>query len=259
MSINVAKTIPLGPVNAYWNNVRLGSPKTQATVRYSKETIQAGIEDVGLNVMSHKTKEICEVDVIVADMKPEQMRYAFDQVASYDARATISTVPYDESTSTVFRFKENIKMSGTAAVILAETGFITSTIMVFASDYNNTPAGYTKGTDFTATEDTGSIARIGGDIDDGETVIVEYNQTATCKRIAAGGLLPDFEAALKLVHYCEDGKIVQFDAYRAKKIGASDIAIQMAAEFGGIAMTFHILADLSKTPGKQLFTWSKEA
>ena len=33
----------------------------------------------------------------------------------------------------------------------------------------------------------------------------------------------------------------------------------MAAEFGGIAMTFMLLADLTKKPGKQLINWAKEA
>jgi len=61
------------------------------------------------------------------------------------------------------------------------------------------------------------------------------------------------------VHINDNGKNVQFYAHRAKKIGASDIAISMADAFAGIPMTFHVLADLTKPIGKQLFEWSVEA
>ena len=141
-----------------------------------------------------------------------------------------------------------------------QSSFDSGTISVFKSDYSNTPDGYTKGTDYTATAATGSVARLtGGAITDGETVIIEYNEAATAARIAAGGLMADFEAPLRIVHYLNNGKVLQFYAYRAKKIGASEVAIQMAAEFGGIPETFHLLADMSQTPGKQLFYWAEEA
>ena len=74
MSTNVAKTLPIGPCEIYWNDVRLGSPKSQATIRYNKETVQAGLEDAGLNVISHKIKETAEVDVVIADFKIDQLR-----------------------------------------------------------------------------------------------------------------------------------------------------------------------------------------
>ena len=259
MSTNVAKTIPIGPCEIYWNDVRLGSPKSAATIRYNKETVQAGLEDSGMNEISHKTKETCEVDVVIADLKLSQMRYALDQVADFANQSTISTAAYDASTSTVFRFKENHKLSGTDAITVDQASFDTSTIMVFKSDYSNTPDGYTKGTDYTATAAAGTVARLaGGSITDGETVIIEYNEAATATRLGAGGLMADFEAALRIVHTLNDGKKLQFYGYRAKKIGASEVAIQMAAEFGGIPATFHLLADLSKTPGKQLFYWAQE-
>jgi hypothetical protein len=64
--------------------------------------------------------------------------------------------------------------------------------------------------------------------------------------------MADFEAELVLTHQTDNGKYMTFRFYRAKKMGASDIAIQMAAEFGGVAMTFKVLADMTKAPGKQL-------
>ena len=74
-----------------------------------------------------------------------------------------------------------------------------------------------------------------------------------------GGERADFEAELKLVHILDSGKLAQYTGRRAKKIGASDVAINMAAEFGGIAMTFMLLADLTQAPGKQLGYWAVEA
>ena len=72
MSKSVASTLPVGPVSIYWNDKRMGSPKSQATVRYNKETVQSGLEDAGVNVLSHKTKETCEVDVVIADFKSQK-------------------------------------------------------------------------------------------------------------------------------------------------------------------------------------------
>ncbi len=260
MSTAVAQTIPIGPVEAYWNNIRLGSPMTQATVRYSKETVQAGLQDTGQNAISRKFKETAEIDIIVADIKMDQLQYVYDQVTGWDARTTIQTGVYAASTSDVFRFKEEQTLDGTANITLDRTGFEAGTIKVFKSDWSNGPDGYTSATDFTADNTAGTVARLsGGVITDGQTVYIEYNQSATCTRITAGGKLPDFEAVLRLVHYTEGNKALQLHAWRAVHIGASDFAIQQAAEFGGIPMTFHLLADLTKKPGKQLFDITLEA
>jgi hypothetical protein len=257
---SVASTLPIGPVNIYWNNVRMGSPKSQATVRYNKETVQAGLEDTGMNALSHKTKETCEVDVVVNDFKIGQLRYVYDAANEFAASPVINDIAYKASTSTVMRFNEVHKMSGTANITVDQAGYMTGTIMVFKSDWSNTPDGYAKGTDYTSTGAAGTVARIGtGDIADQDTVYIEYNESATVSLIGAGGPLADFEANLRLVHKLDNGKQLQFYAYRAKKIGASDIAIAMADEFGGIPMTFHILADLAQPVGKQLFKWSEEA
>lgn len=260
MSKAVAQTLLTGPVEVYWNDVRMGSPKSQAAFRYNKETVQAGLEDSGVNVMSHKTKETCEIDVVLADFKNHQLRYVYDAATEFAATPAINTIAYDASTSTVMRFKELHEMSGTSNITLDQAGYMTGTIMVFKSDWSNTPDGYTKGTDYTSTGAAGTVARIAtGDIADGDTVFIEYNESATVSLTGAGGQLADFEAPLRLVHIDDSGKQVQFYAYRAKKIGASDMAISMADEFGGLPMTFHILADLAQPVGKQLFHWTKEA
>lgn len=260
MSRAMAANLPIGPVQVYWNDVRLGSPKSQATVRYNKDTVQQKDEQTGQPVMSHKTGETCEVDVVIADFMPAQMRYIYDQATGYATPGTINTVNYESAGSEVFRYREDHKLSGTDSITVNGAGYESGTVKVFKSDFSNAPDGYTKGTDWTGTNTVGTVARLGGgSITDGETVIVEYNQSSTASVNYAGGERSDFEAKLRLVHELDSGKRLQFYAYRAKKTGASDIAIQMAAEFGGIAMTFVCLADLAQAPGKQLFKWAEEA
>ena len=259
MSKAVAATKPIGPCEIYWGDVRLGSPKSAATFRYNKETVQFALEDSGVNVGSHKTMETMEVDVMLDDFKNAQNRYTYDAANEFAAAPVINAIAYDESTSTVIRFREDHELSGTASVTLDQAGYTSGTIMVFSSDWSNTPDGYTQGTDFTATVSSGSLKRIGAGITDLSTVHVEYNYTATVSRLGVGGQLADFEATLRIVHINDNGKNVQFYAHRAKKIGSSDIAISMADAFAGIPMTFHVLADLTKPIGKQLFEWSVEA
>ena len=260
MSRAMAATLPIGPVQIYWNDVRLGSPKSAATVRHNKDSVPQKDEQTGQMVMSHKTGETEEVDVVIQDFQLDQMRYALSQATGYATPSIINTVNYSASTSTTFRYREDQTLSGITAVTLDGAGFESGSIKVFKGDFSNAPDGYTSGTDFTSTSSTGNVARIAsGDITDGDTVIVEYNQSATSVSLFTGGERADFEAELKLVHILDDGKLLQYTGYRAKKIGASDVAINMAAEFGGIAMTFILLADLTKAPGKQLSNWAKEA
>lgn len=258
MSRTVAKTLPIGPIQAYWNDVRLGSMRSQMVVRYNKETVNGRLEDNGSDIISKKIGETCEVDLFVADLKLEQMKYIFDQADSY-TNTTISSENYTATTTSTMRSKENITFTGTAWSTLSEAVFLTTTIKVFNSEYSNTPDGYTDETDFTACCVTGNIARIeGGDIATGATVVVEYNANVTVSKISVGGTLFDFEGALRCIHYLADGKKFQFYAPRAKHIGASDTAIQIAAPYEGQAMTFKILADMSLPPKEQLFVWSEQ-
>jgi hypothetical protein len=103
------------------------------------------------------------------------------------------------------------------------------------------------------------VKRLGAStIADLETVKVFYNQSATADSVLVGGKFADFEAELRLVHILDSGKALQFRFFRAKKSGASDVAINMADAFPGIPMTFHCLADLTQAPGQQLFRIDKE-
>jgi len=245
----------MGPSQVYWNDVRLGSPKSQATLRYTKETVQAALEEAGLNVISRKVKETMEVDVVIADLKLDQMRYVYDQAASFASRSTIRANAYIATTTVTMRFKETPFLSGTVAVTLRRAGFV-GTPVVMKSDYSET---YTKGTDWTGTASVGTVALVsGGGITDPSSVHVFYNQSATVERLDAGGELADFEAVLRVVHELDDGKALEFYAYRTHKIGASEIAIQMAAEFPGEPMTFHCVGDLAQPVGRQLFRFLKE-
>lgn len=260
MSKAVAQTIFVGPCNIYWGDVRMGSPMSQASFRYNKETVQAGLEDSGVNVMSHKVKETLEVDVVLADFKNHQNRYVYDQAVKFAAAPAISTIAYDASTATVIRHQEIQQLNGTTAITVDGASFLTGTIMIFKSDWSNTPDGYTRGTDWTATSSVGTVTRIeGGDIADGDTVYIDYNSTTTVSLLGLGGQMADFEGTLRIVHEDDSGKMLQFYAHRAKKIGASDIAISMADQFAGIPMTFHILANMTKPVSKQLGEWSVEA
>lgn len=258
MSQAVAGTLPIGPVQAYWNGVILGSPKTQATIRYNKETVQYGLEDSPVYAGSYKNRETCEVDIVIADLKVDQLRYVYDLANDITTRSVLKTTVYEATEAVVLFYKEELVLTGTVPVAVGQAGIaVTSTVAVLSSEL----VPYTKTTDWSITDAAaGTIVRqTAGSITDGETVIVHYEQSATAASIFAGGVFTDFEAELRLVHILDTGKRLQFKAPRARHIGASDIAIQVAAEFGGVPMTFHLLADHSEAPGKQLFQWSKEA
>jgi len=256
MSVAVAKKIPMGPCQIYWNNVRLGSPKSQASFRYTKETVQAGLEDHGLNIISRKTKEVMEVDVVIGDFDLSNLKYVYDAATGFDAVGTISTNAYSATASVIQRYKEELTLIGTTAGTLARAGFISGTVTVWNSEFTTS---YTRGTDWTGTAAVGTVGReSSGDITDGDTVYVEYNLTSTVSILRGGGQLADFEAVLLITHEMDGGKLLQFRGHRAKHIGASDAAISMAAEFSGVPMTFHLLGDLSKNPGIQLFEWTEE-
>lgn len=257
MSRAANEFLPIGPVQVYWNNVRLGSPKSQAMVRYNKETVQYGYEDSTVNIGSYKFKETCEVDVTIADLVNKQLRYVYDQSTSYTSRTAPNSTTYVSASTTVFRFREEQKLTGTTAVVVDQAGFDTSTVTLMKSDYTTE---YTKNTDYKLSG-TNAIKRFsaGCSITDGETVIVMYNQSATASVVLAGGNFFDIEAPLRLVHILDSGKTLQFYAPRAKRIGASDVAINMTEAFPGYAMTFHLLGDMTKPQGKQLFMWSKES
>ncbi|MFA4971746.1 MAG: hypothetical protein WC683_03985 [bacterium] len=258
MSQAAAKTIPIGPCNVYWGDKRLGFTRGAVTIRYTKETVQGAIEEMGVDVLSKKVKESCEVDIVIADLNLKRMRWLYDQANSDASATTLDTTAYQSSTTATVRFRENIKLSGTTAATVSKAAWVTGTVQVHKSDLS---VEYTKGTDWTGTSSVGTIKRTAAStIPTGATVIVEYNKSnVTVSKIATGGKMADYEAPLRFVHYLNDGKTLQFYAYRAKKMGASDLAISIAAEFGGIPMTFKVLADMSQVPGKQLFYWTLES
>jgi len=253
MSSEMVKKLPIGPCNTYWNDVRLGSPKTQVALRTNIENVMVTLEDRNVEVNSHKTKDIAEIDIVIADFTPDQIRYAWAQAMSKLSGTTIQDVGYNSSVMYVHRYNEYQHLTGTVTVTVDGAGYESGTIKVFKGDLSNAPDGYTQGTDYTSTSSTGIIKRIdAGSIGDPEDVIVEYNQSATSAVAYFGGKLADFEGELRISHKMDDGKYLTITASRAKRIGASDIAVAMAAEFAGIPMTFKVLADLTKAPGKQL-------
>jgi len=261
MSRDVLDTLPIGPSRVYWNDVRLGSPMSQVAIRTNIESVQYGLEAANVNVGSHKTKDIVEIDIVIADFKPHQLRYAFAQAMSKESATTIQSAGYSSSVGTFeHMYSEYHKLTGTTAVTVDGAGYETGTIKVYKSDLSNTPDGYTKGTDYTSSSETGNVKRIdAGSITDGQTVLIEYNQSATSAVAYYGGQLADFEGELKITHELDTGNHLTIIAWRAKRVGASDVAIQMAAEFGGIPITFHVLADMTQAPGRQLIAAGVEA
>ncbi len=257
MSLASAKTIPIGKVYAYWGDKRLGMGMGEAKVRYTKESVAGSIEETGLEVMNKKISETCEVDIVVADFNLERFRYQMDQAKSELSATTFATTNYESSTSAILRYHETAKLSGTTAATVSKGSYISGTVQVFKPDMS---VEYKKGTDWTGTASAGTVKRIvAGAIPTGETCIIEYNKTGTVGTVHQGGNMADYEASLRLVHPLADGKMLQFYGYRAKHIGASELSISMSAAFKGIAMTFKLLADLTKEPGKQLFRWDREA
>lgn len=259
MSSTVSRTLPIGPVEPHWNEVRLGSPKSQATLKYTREVVGYGLEDKGVIVGQHPTKETMEVELVIADFRPDQYRYAFAYGKSMLSSTTLATANYSGTVNFIHKFKETVKLSGTVTVTLAKAKFVTGTIKLFKTDLSNAPTGYTRATDWTGTSSNGHIKRIGaGTIGTQETILVEYNATATSAVVYGGGDLIGFEAPLRLTYTDDAGKLLTLYFPRAKKKAASDIAIQQAAEFGGVAMNFDILADMTAPPGRQYVQIAKQ-
>ena len=252
MSQTTASRVPIGPCQIFWNDVRLGRPKSQATIRHTKNSVVGIAEDTGSEIINRKTGEVVEVDVVIADLKPSQLQYVYDSVASYAAQSTINVISRTATaTVTTMRFTESHLLSGVSTVTVQRAGWTSGTVSVFSSDWETE---YVSGTDYTSTASVGSLARVsGGDIDDQSVVHIVYTQSATVDIVYGGGTLKDFEAPLKIQHALDNGKDIMFYGYRAKHIGTSDWAIQMAAEFGGVPMTFKLLADESQNPAQQTF------
>jgi len=191
-------------------------------------------------------------------LKPAQLQYVYDAASAYGSNSTIDPI-IRTATMTVatFRFTESHLLSGTSNATVDRAGWESGTVKVFSSDWETE---YTSITDYTSDNSAGTIAReSGGSISDMDVVHIQYTQSATADVIRAGGKLVDFEAPLKIEHTLENGKDLLFYGYRAKHIGSSDFAIAMAAEFGGIPMTFKLLADESQNPAQQLFYMAVES
>ena len=258
MSQTTASRVPIGPCQLFWNAVRLGRPKSMVTVRHSKDTVVGKAEDTGADIILRKTGETCEVDVVVADLKPSQLQYVYDSASQWGSNSTVDPIARTATvTISNFIFMESHLLSGTSNATVDRTGWTSGTVKVFSSDWETE---CTSGTDYTSDDSAGTLAReAAGDISDNSVVHVQYTQSAAADVVYAGGKLVDFEAALTISHELENGKVLMFYGWRAKKIGASDVAVQMAAEFGGVPMTFKLLADESRNPVQQLFLWAVEA
>ena len=253
MSQDFAKTFPIGPTIAYFNGVRVGTPMANAAIKYTREDVSQRADFFGVDIAGYRTFTGLEVTLAVADLKLTQLRQLLNRASSRSARTTLSGDIYTATTSHVFRYKQDVTLSGTAFTTLDGAAFDSANIIVYKSDYSNGPDGYTKGTDWSGTAANGTVGRIAaGDISDQDTVVVEYQTSANAAVLGWGGALEDIEGALWLTHEMNDGKLLQIKVWRAKVIGDTEMTINMKEQYGGTAITFRAFADVSKTKGKAL-------
>lgn len=251
MSQKITKDMPLGGGQVYWNNVRIGTAVGDSVVHYEAElaTRKRG-EDIGESV-ARIIKETASVDITLGDIKIEQLRYAFGR------GELSSSVPLVSATaSTSLRKAKQVKMlaSGTA-VSLSETSI--TNLVVSKPDFS---VEYIKTTDYTASLALGTITRIGaGAISSGSQVVAAFNFTdASAAVIKMGGLKGLYEAELKVVFTLSDGKLLQFKAGRAVRVGAVDITVP-EDDYASIPLSFKLLNDVTKPKGEQLYEWAIEA
>lgn len=261
MSQTVARTIPIGPVQVYFNGQRLGTSKSRAMLNwnYSLATGQTG-DNVG-QINSRKINEEGTIEVTIADLKASQMRYAMAQAKSLESITTLLTTNYMASvTQSVMRFKE-MSLTGTgltSGLISLPVEYKSASVMVYSMDYVTT---YVPGTDYSTNTTCDGIYRVtGGTIDSGAYVNVHYNGFTTCSYVRGGGADDVQEGELILSGVDAAGKFFQFKAWRAKREGAFPITVNEKDEYPGQTLTFRLMADVSSyNKGSQLFEVSLQA
>ncbi len=107
MSQTVARRIPIGPVQVYFNNQRLGTSKSRAVLNWTYNLATGRTGDNVAQINARKIDEEATIEVTIADMKASQIRYAMAQAKSLESITTLLTTNYLASgTQSMWMFKE---------------------------------------------------------------------------------------------------------------------------------------------------------
>jgi hypothetical protein len=258
MSQTVARRIPIGPVQAYINHVRLGSPKSQAVLNWTYELAYGGTGDTTTQVNARKTNEQATIAVTIADLKASQLRYAFGQAKSLLSNSTIMTANYLTGTGVQIRRSDNLILTGTGTdtgLVSTPVVFVSASVAVYSGDYETE---YVQGTDYGTAEGCDGIWRVTGctgtGIACGSQVHIHYDAITTGTYARGGGAEANLESTIELVGKDAAGKYFQFVGWRAIREGAFNLQVNEKGEFPGIPLTYRLLGDLTTyTKGSQLF------
>lgn len=254
MSQTVARRIPIGPVQAYFGNYRLGTGKSQATLNWNYDLITGRTGDNLTEINARKGNETATMVVTIADLKPIQLRNAMGQAKSLTNNTMITDNFFSSLTCTI-RKELMACLTGTGT----EGGFalpamVTSSIAVYSLDYETE---YSYATDFNTAAAESMVFRTSGGagtITSGQYVMVHYDASATASYVRGGGADALVEKELKLVGADAAGKFIQFRAWRAVREGAMNIQVNAKGEYEGAQLTFRLLGSVSSyNKGSQLF------
>lgn len=242
--------IPIGPCQLYWDNRKMGSAKSQVAFNYSgTEALQKNMESIG-DIGARKTYEALLIECVIANLPSGDLPYLFGAATSLTSLGTVDPT----STSAEIRKTTEITMTGTDTQSLGET--TVSDVVVTTLDF---VTEYTLDTDYSLTTAAGTVARIGGDIADGDVVLVAFNFTdSSAVTFNFGGKEGMYEAELKLVWQFSNGKKLQFTGHRAIRVGDHSWTFP-EDDYAEFPVSFKILSDLTKAKGNQLGEWIYEA
>ncbi len=250
MSQTVARRIPIGPVQVYLGDYRLGTGKSQATLNWNYDLITGRTGDNLTEINCRKGNETATMVVTIADLKPIQLRNAMGQAATL-TNNTMITNNYLAATTVVMRREEVFGFAtGITSLSFAKV-YVSDTVKVYSLDYETE---YASAVDFTCTLSKAFERIAAGAILTGQYVNVHYDGETTATYIRGGGADALIEKELKLVGADAAGKFIQFRAWRAVREGAMNIQINAKGEYEGAQLTFRLLGSVSSyNKGSQLF------
>ncbi len=257
MSQTVARRIPIGPVQAYINHVRLGSPGSQAVLNWTYDAAYGGTGDTTTQINARKTNEQATIQIQISDLKVSQLRYAFAQAASLLSNNTIMTSNFLSSTGVTIRRNDNMILTatGTEGVTSTPLVFVSGSVVVYSGDYETEYAqGNQYDTDVTCTGIYRFTGCTGTGIASGSQVHVHYDAVTTGTFVRGGGAEAVLESNIELIGKDAAGKYFQWTAWRAVREGALNLQVNEKGVFPGITLTYRLLGDLTTyTKGSQLF------
>lgn len=256
MSQTVARRIPIGPVQVYLNDQRLGTSKSRAMLNWTYAMVYGRTGDNVGQINARKIDEEATIEVTISDLKASHIRYAMAQAKSLETISNILTSNYLATvTGTVWRSQQS-KM-GTGSNISTPFAFESGTVLVYSMDYETE---YAITTDFLTSGANGTITHVSsGGINSGSYVNIHYKGYPPVAYIRGGGADDVQEGKLVLSGVDAAGKYFQFTAWRAKREGAFPIVVNQKDEYPGQTLTFRLMADVTNySKGSQLFEISLE-